>query len=100
MEHWMVILSAGAVTYATRLTGLLLGRWSVPGTLAQFLNYVPIAVFAALITPDLGLGTDQLVPRIVGVVAAGAVFLRVRQLWTALGAGMIAYWLVRALLHT
>lgn len=98
MNHWAVILAAGAITYGTRLTGLLLGRHAVPDLLSRFLAYVPVAVFAALITPDLGVGTGELLPRIAGVVVAGIVVLRARQLWAGLAAGMVGYWLVRLLL--
>jgi branched-subunit amino acid transport protein len=98
MEHWLVILAAGAVTYATRLTGLLLGRRTVPDLAARFLDYVPVAVFAALITPDLGVGSGQLLPRVLGVIAAALIVLRVRQLWAGLAAGMAVYWIARALL--
>lgn len=97
METYAVILAAGLITYATRLAGLVLGRRTVPATLDRFLSYVPIAVFAALITPDLGVGTGQMLPRLAGVLAAGLVVLRYRQLWAGLGVGMAVYWLVTTL---
>ena len=55
-------------------------------------------MFAALITPNAGVGTRQLAPRLIGLVAAALVVLRVRGLWAGLVAGMAAYWLARAAL--
>jgi branched-subunit amino acid transport protein len=98
MSHWAIILGAGAVTYGTRLTGLMLGRRAIPDLLSRFLAYVPLAVFASLITPDLGVGTAELFPRLIGIVAAGAIVLRVRQLWAGLATGMAVYWVARAVL--
>jgi branched-subunit amino acid transport protein len=97
MEKYALILTAGLITYATRLAGLLLGRFTVPPTIERFLAYVPVAVFAALITPDLGVGTKGLLPRLAGVIAAGLVVLRYRQLWAGLGVGMGVYWLMTGL---
>jgi branched-subunit amino acid transport protein len=37
-------------------------------------------------------------PRLIGVVAAALVVLRVRWLWAGLVAGMAAYWLARAVM--
>ena len=99
MTPWLIIAAASIVTYATRLSGFVLGGRQIPRALDIFLNYVPAAVFAALITPSLGFGTRDLTPRLIGVIAATVVVLRVRQLWAGLGTGMLAYWLARALLH-
>lgn len=111
-----LILAAAVVTYATRLAGLLLavrlenrkagaggaagaegprgGAWSV---LDGSLGYVPVAAFAALVAPDLGLGTPEMLPRLFGAAVAAALVLRVGHLWAGLGAGMAAYWAASAL---
>ncbi len=98
MRDLALILVVALATYATRLMGFALGGRDLPPALHRFLTYVPVAVFAALITPDLGLGTGELGPRLVGMLAAGAVVLRLRRLWAGLVAGMAAYWLARLLL--
>lgn len=110
-----MILAVALVTYATRLVGLLLtkrlkGRKRSGNTdeaseprgraWAAFdglLGYVPIAAFAALIVPGLGLGTPEMLPRVLGAAVAAAVVLRIERLWFGLGAGMATYWTVSAL---
>jgi branched-subunit amino acid transport protein len=97
MDRLALILAVAVATYATRVAGFNLGGRSIPQVLDRFLDYVPVAVFAALIAPDLGIGTQQIAPRLVGVAVATLVVLRVRGLWAGLVAGMAAYWLARAL---
>ena len=88
------ILAAALLTYATRIAGFGLGGRELPPVLGRFLAYVPVAVFAALISPELGLGDTQWAARGLGVVAGGVVGWRTRQLWAAVVAGMAAFWLV------
>ena len=59
MANFGVILAAALVTYAARLAGFSLVDRELPPALGRFLAYVPIAVFAALVAPDLGLGDAQ-----------------------------------------
>lgn len=94
MANFGFILAAAVVTYATRLAGFGLGERELPPALGRFLAYVPIAVFAALIAPDLGLGGSEWAPRGLGVVAAAVLGWRTRQLWAALIGGMAVFWLV------
>lgn len=98
MSQIAVILGVAAVTYAARISGFLVGDRAIPRLLDRFLQYVPAAVFAALITPDLAVGGGELAARLTGVVVAGIVVLRVRLLWAGLAAGMATYWLVRFVL--
>jgi uncharacterized membrane protein len=97
MGQFALILAVALATYTTRIAGFFLGDRALPPRVHRYLAYVPIAVFAALIAPDAGLGTPQMVPRLVGLAAAALVVLRWNQLWAGLGAGMIAYWIVRFL---
>jgi uncharacterized membrane protein len=111
-----LILAAALVTYATRLAGLLLAarlqdRKAESGVTPEahglrgrawaafdgLLGYVPVAAFAALIAPDLGLGTPEMLPRLFGAAVAAAVVLRFGHLWAGLGAGMAAYWAAASL---
>ena len=63
----------------------------------RLLGYVPVAAFAALVAPNLGLGTPEMLPRLFGAAVAAAVVLRFGQLWAGLGAGMASYWAVSTL---
>ena len=98
MRELALILAAAAVTYVTRLSGFALGRWHMPRALDLFLGYVPVAVFATLIVPGLGFGTEEMPYRLLGAVAAGLIVARTSQLWAGLAVGMAAYWLARAYL--
>lgn len=97
MANLGLLLAAALVTYGTRIAGFQLSRRSVPPLFNRFLAYIPIAVFAALIAPDLGLANGQWPARLLGVAAAALAVWRTRQLWAGLAAGMVAFWLVRGL---
>jgi branched-subunit amino acid transport protein len=57
MTFWLVLAGMVAVTFGSRYAGLAL-RTELPVFWVRFLHFVPIAVFAALVTPSLegGLG--------------------------------------------
>jgi branched-subunit amino acid transport protein len=95
MANLGLIVAAALATYATRLAGFGLSRRTVPAGVNRFLTYVPVAVFAALIAPDLGLGSGQWAARLLGVAAASLAVWKTRQLWAGLAAGMVVFWLVR-----
>jgi branched-subunit amino acid transport protein len=52
MTNWLTILGMSAVSYALRATMLVTGR-QFPAWLGRGLDYVPIALFAALAVPGL-----------------------------------------------
>ena len=52
MSFWPTCLGMLAVTFGSRLAGLLV-RMRLPPFWLRFLHFVPIAVFAALVTPSL-----------------------------------------------
>jgi branched-subunit amino acid transport protein len=83
-----------AVTFGSRYAGLAL-RAELPPFWLRFLHFVPIAVFAALVTPSLegDLGEGEI--RLAGAVVAGVVAWRLRSLGLAIAAGMLAFWLLR-----
>lgn len=91
-----IIVAAALVTYGTRISGFTLAQRQLPALFGRLLTYVPVAVFAALIAPDLGLGTIEAPARLLGVAVAALAVWRTRQLWAGLAAGMLIFWLVRA----
>lgn len=61
MSVWVTMIAAGALTYATRLSLILLfGRVEVPGWLARALRFVPPAVLTAIVFPELFLQDGSL----------------------------------------
>ncbi len=96
MERWLLIAIIAVLTYLTRVSGFLIGDRPIPPALDRFLGYVPVAVFAALVVPNVAPTGEHALARIVAVILAGAVAFRVRQLWASIGAGMVVFWVIRA----
>ena len=98
MERFGLILAAAVASYATRIAGFTLNRKAIPRRLDRILTYVPIAAFAALIVPGLSGedgGLDAV--RIAAAALAAVAVLLTRQLWAALLAGMVIYWVLGSL---
>ncbi|MGO8950251.1 MAG: AzlD domain-containing protein [Ktedonobacterales bacterium] len=93
-----LIVAVAIVTYLTRISGFLVGRRTLPSSVNRFLNYVPVAVFAALVTINFNAGQSDTLPRLAGVAAASLGVLRFKQLWIGLVTGMATFWLACALL--
>lgn len=96
-DMWLV-LAAAVVTYLTRIAGFSIGKRPIPAGVDRFLGYVPVAAFAALITPTLEVGGMDVVPQLIGLALAGLVVLRWDALWAGLAAGMAGFWLASFLL--
>lgn len=97
MNLWIVILIIGVLTFAIRLSFILLfGVVEVPPLLSRALRFVPAAVLSAIILPELllrneqlaiGLGNDRL---LAGAVAVGVAWLSKNVLLT-IGVGMAVF---------
>jgi branched-subunit amino acid transport protein len=100
----LIILSMGAVTYAIRLSLImLLGRVEVPPLVQRALRFVPPAVLSAIIFPELlqpG-GTLNLSlgnPRLLAGALAALVAWRSKNVLLAIALGMLALWILQAVL--
>ncbi len=103
----LMVLVVAVIAYATRAAGLVFGQRSkarpdeekrrASMSWDRFLAYVPVAIFAALVVPDLGVGTGDVLPRLAGATLAAVVVIRFGHLWTGLASGMAAYWMTGAL---
>jgi branched-subunit amino acid transport protein len=104
MTLWLTILSMGVVTYALRLSLIaLLGRFEVPAIVSRALRFVPPAVLSAIILPELlqpggrlnlTLGNARLLAGLLAVLVAW----RTRNVLLTVGAGMLALWVLQAVL--
>jgi len=94
MTFWLTVLGMLAVTFGSRFAGLAL-RTELPDFWVRFLHFVPIAVFAALVTPSVEGGFGEGEIRLSAAVAAGLVAWRTANLGLALAVGMLAFWLLR-----
>jgi branched-subunit amino acid transport protein len=104
MLLWLTLLSMGLVTYAVRLSFILLiGKFEMPVLLRRALRFAPPAVLSAIILPDvlrpggaldLSFGNDRL---FAGVLAA-LVAWRTQNIFLSIAIGMITLWLLQTLL--
>lgn len=54
MNLWLVMIAIGLITYATRLSFILIfGQTEMPGNVRRALRFVPAAVLSAIIFPEL-----------------------------------------------
>ena len=92
------IVACALITYATRLLGLLLHAREAPPYVSRVLDYVPLGAFTAIIVLGLTDARDELSPRLIAMLVAGIVAWRAGHLWAALGAGFVAFTLLRVLI--
>jgi branched-subunit amino acid transport protein len=100
-----LVVAVAAVTYLTRLVGFRLRprrgadgqEGGVPPAVARFLDYVPIAAFAALVAPGIAEGSGSGLARAAAVGCAAAATLWARRLWAGLAAGLAGNWVVEAM---
>jgi len=94
MNIWLVMLSAGLLTYATRLSFILLfGRIDMPPILRRALHYIPPAVLTAIIFPEIFSPNGQpdlslANPRFLAGVLAALVAWRTRNVVLTILIGM------------
>ena len=99
---WVAIVAIGLATFGFRLSFIyLFGRIDdVPPRVRRPLTYVPPAVLAALVFPDLltigPTATATLVDeRLIAGVAAGVVAWKTENVFATIAAGMGVLWLLR-----
>jgi branched-subunit amino acid transport protein len=104
VEFAFLIFGMMLVTFSTRLSMIaILGRWSVPPVVHRALRYVPIAAFAAIITPEVVMRSGQLAisldnPRfLAGVLAIVVAYFSHHTMLTII-VGMGAMWIFQFLI--
>lgn len=102
-ESWLIILLAGPLTYAIRLSFIALsGRWQPPRLFTRALRFVPPAVLSAIILPEMLIRDGALVPtflnpRLLAGLLAILVAWRSRNTLLTIVAGMLALYLFQVL---
>ena len=95
---WGVIAALGLATFATRLSFLaLLGEGELPRWLKHVLHYVPPAILAAIVAPQLLAGAPGLAatldgPRAAAALAGFAVAWFTRSTFATIAVGMAVLW--------
>jgi len=100
-ETWAVIAGGMVVTYATRLSFILLPHPErLPEVFRRGLRLVAPAVLAAIIVPQvivLESGEAEFFgPRPAAALLAALIGWRTRNTWLAIGGGMISLWILQA----
>lgn len=104
-KFWLIILQAGVMTYAIRLSFIALyGRWQAPLWFVRALRYVPPAVLSAIILPELLVMDGQVVlsplnPRLLAGLAAIVLAWRSRNVFLTIAGGMLLLYLFQYLLR-
>lgn len=100
---WAIILALAAATFVTRLSFIgLLAHIDLPHWMLRALAYMPPAIFAAIIAPQVFPSLNALPtldwPRLVAALLAGAVAKRTRNISASICSGMLTLWSMQALL--
>ncbi len=101
MNLWLVIIGMGVITYAIRLSMILLsGQVTLGPNIQRALRYVPPAVLSAIILPemvlpggvlDISLGNERLLAGLIAILVA---WFSKNLIWTV-AAGMVALWILQ-----
>jgi branched-subunit amino acid transport protein len=101
LNLWLVIVLAGALTYAIRLSFILLfGKWAIPPMVRRALRFVPPAVLTAIIIPELLLQSGALNVsfsnlRLIAGLLAIVVAWRTKNVILTILAGMVCLYLLQ-----
>ena len=102
MNLWLVMLAAGAVTFAIRFSFIgTTGRFDAPAWFVRALRFVPVAALSALVWPDLVASNGALSlaePRLAAGLIAACIAWRTRNILLTIICGMLALWLLQWLL--
>jgi len=104
MNIWLVMIIAGLLTFATRLSFiLLLDRIRVPEWFRRGLRFVPVAVLSAIILPELTSPNGRLFltwrnPQLLAGAVAILVAWRTKNVILTITAGMGALLIFRLVL--
>ena len=104
MNVWLLLICMGLVTYAIRLSLIvLIGRVNLPPIIQWALCLVPPAVLSAIIFPELLMpkGTLDLSfgnLRLLAGALAAAVAWRTKNVLLTIGVGMVALWALQVVI--
>jgi branched-subunit amino acid transport protein len=104
MNVWLVMAVAGAITFGTRLSFILLfGRIEMPAWLGRALRFVPPAVLTAILFPELVLTDGALNlslenSRLLAGGLAIVVAWRTKNTFLTILSGMLALWMLQLLM--
>ncbi len=89
-----LIGGTAVIVFLCRLSGFAFTRLASSKLLAQFLHFVPIAIFSALIVPSVLREPDLLTSKAIGLAIAGILIWRTRQFGIGVVVGFAVFWLM------
>jgi branched-subunit amino acid transport protein len=103
MNIWVVMIITGMITYAFRLSFIILfERKDLPPALQRWLRYVPPAVFAAIIFPEIFVRDGLVVlssdnSRLFAALIAAIIAWRTKNVLLTILIGMAALLIIQAI---
>jgi len=100
MSIWISIIIVGLINYLTRLGSVLLIKPKKLNSTAKIvLNYIPSAVFPAIIFPavfldDYGLLVEFNDPKVIATIIAFLTGILTKNLTLTIFIGLISYWII------
>ncbi len=97
-QQWLIVLGGMVTTYLIRLSFVaLVPQERLPPSFRRGLSYIPSAVLAAILLPELVL-TDGAIDlsldnqRLLAGIAAALVAWRFKNTWLTIAIGMLVLW--------
>lgn len=97
MNHLWLIIAIALTVYLVRVGGFYLVRITLPLTLQQLLQQMPVAVFAALLAVSLPGHAGEGDLRLLATLGAGLALWWTKRLWVGLVVGLALFWLLRSM---
>src|SRR3954471_13581390 len=94
---WATIAGMAVVTYLPPAPMMILLRGDLPAWLRRWLQFVPIAIFTALVIPPFVApqGRIEVDWRMLAGLAGALIAWRTRQVYAVIVGGLIVFWLSR-----
>ena len=102
---WLSIIISGIVTYFSRMAMVaLIDREMLGAKVKEVLNYVPAAVFPAIIFPgvffnDFGSLVEITDPKIYGAIVALVIGFYSKNVIATILSGLLSYWIIIFLIN-
>ena len=102
---WLSIIVSGIVTYFSRMAMVaLIDREMLGAKVKEVLNYVPAAVFPAIIFPgvffnDFGSLVEITDPKIYGAIVALVIGFYSKNVIATILSGLLSYWIIIFLIN-
>ena len=104
MSFWISIIFAGLINYLTRLGSILIiNPHKMSKDTKELLNYVPAAVFPAIIFPSVFIDDSGILlkfndPKIISITLAFIIGIITKNLIITILSGLISFWTMLFLL--